>query len=155
MSGIATRLKLPTQEEARKLRPLTQKCQQMPRQLVKKAERKSKADRGKAFRDEVWARDGGKCRATGKRLLRSGTVDWDELGEVDHAYLRSTSPDRIYDTSNGLLLTKSLNRLRKVVCREQPEFHVFDYSGPDNRALPQWFTWRDPVTGRITKEREG
>ena len=126
----------------------------LPRQLAKKEAKKAKEDRGKAFRDEVWARDGGQCRATGKQLLRWGTTDWDLLGEVDHAYQRSTHPERIFDTSNGLLLTKALNRLRKVACPHAPEHKMFDYSGPENRALPQTFVWRDK-TGKVIKRRKG
>ncbi len=126
----------------------------LPRPLEKKARQQSKDAQAKAFRAEVWARDQGRCRATGKPLLRSGTTDWSKLGEVDHSILRSLAPDRIYDTSNGLLLTKELNRLRKVICARAPEFKRFDYSGPDNRALPQVFVWRDD-DGTITKTRKG
>lgn len=124
----------------------------LPTPLAKKARQKSKDEQAKQFRNEVWARDQGRCRATGKTLLRSGTTDWDALGEVDHSVPRSLAPDRLYDTSNGLLLMKTLNRLRKVACKNAPEFRVFDYSGPDNRALPQTFVWRDQ-DGTITKER--
>jgi 5-methylcytosine-specific restriction endonuclease McrA len=148
--SIADRLKLPNLQD----RPRCAPQKGMPHQLVKKADDKKKADRGKAFRDEVWARDHGVCRATGRTLLRTGTTDWEKLGEVDHSVPRSLAPERIYDTSNGLLLTKSLNRLRKVPCPGAPEHRMFDYTGPENRALPQKFTWR-ATDGRITKESSG
>lgn len=115
----------------------------LPTPLAKKEKKKSKDEQAKAFRDEVWARDGGKSRATGKPLVRSGTTDWALLGEVDHSIPRSLAPERIYDTSNGLLLSKEENRLRKVACPKAPEHRMFDYTGPDNRALPQTFVWRD------------
>lgn len=83
-------------------------------------------------------------------LLRTGSTDWQQLGEVDHSYLRSLAPELIYAPSNGILLTKWLNRLRKVSCPKAPEFKRFDYSGPDNRALPQTFVWRND-DGTITK----
>lgn len=126
----------------------------VPAPIAKERKQKSKADQGKTFRDEVWARDGGKCRATGTPLLRSGTVDDTKLGEVDHSYLRSLAPERIYDTSNGLLLQKRLNRLRKARCVHAPEHHYFDYTGPENRALTQRFVWRDD-DGKVTKETRG
>lgn len=125
-----------------------------PRQLTKKVEDKQKADKGKAFRDEVWARDQGRCRATKQTLLRSGSVDWQQLGEVDHSIERSLAPERIYDTSNGLLLRKDLNRLRKVACTKAPEFRMFSYTGPDNRALPQKFIWRN-AKGTIVRTEIG
>lgn len=126
----------------------------IPTPLRRKAERKAKVDRDDDFRDEIWTLDGGKSRATGKPLVRSGTLDWDRIGEVDHAITRSTAPDRVYDPSNALLLSKMENRLRKVPCPRAPEFKMFDYTGPDNRREPQHFVWRDE-DGRITKERIG
>jgi 5-methylcytosine-specific restriction endonuclease McrA len=126
----------------------------VPRQIAKERKQKSKDDQGKAFRDEVWARDQGRCRATGATLVRSGTVDDQKLGEVDHSIPRSLAPERLYDTSNGLLLQKRLNRLRKAACIHAPEHKYFDYTGPDNRALPQHFVWRDDE-GKVVKERIG
>lgn len=126
----------------------------LPAPIAKKERQKSKEAQAATFRNEVWARDRGRCRATGKPLVRSGTLDWEKLGEVDHSIPRSLAPERIYDTSNGILLQKHLNRLRKGRCIHAPEFHYFDYEGPDNRALPQTFTWRDD-NGKITKQRIG
>jgi hypothetical protein len=144
--------KLPTLDECRQAPCAPQKG--VPGPIAKERKEKSKVDRAKAFRDEVWARDGGRCRATGVPLVRSGTTDDQKLGEVDHSYLRSLAPERIYDTSNGILLQKRLNRLRKARCIHAPEHHYFDYTGPENRALPQTFTWRDD-DGKITKQRIG
>lgn len=138
-------------EALRRGKPLTKP---EPRALSKPKADKAKADKGKAFRDEVWARDGGKSRATGKPLVRSGSINPDELGEVDHVINRSTAPERIYDTSNGILLSKRENRLKKAVCPRAPEHHLFEVDGPDNRALPQRFIWRDG-DGKIIRKTEG
>lgn len=126
----------------------------LPRQLVKEQKAQDKADKGDAFRKAVWKRDEGKCRATGVPLVKSGTTDWEKLGEVDHAYPRSTAPELIYVVGNGLLLQKRLNRLRKVACPKAPEFRMFSYTGPDDRSQPQTFIWRDE-DGKETKRRIG
>lgn len=126
----------------------------LPSPIAKKERAKSKEERGKAFRDEVWKLDEGRCRATGKPLVRSCTTDWERLGEVDHSIPRSLAPELIYEVSNGLLLQKYLNRLRKVACKNAPEFKRFDYTGPENRREKQTFVWRDE-NGRITKTRIG
>lgn len=126
----------------------------LPHQITKQAEQKAATLKDDAFRALIWQLDGSRSRATGKLLMRSGTMSWDQLGEVDHSIPRSLAPDRLWDPSNALLLSKSENRLRKVPCPRAPEFRMFDYSGPDNRRLPQRFIWRD-VDGHITKEREG
>jgi hypothetical protein len=86
--------------------------------------------------------------------VKSGTIDGMKLGEVDHSIPRSLAPERIYDVSNGLLIEKDLNRLRKVACPEAPEHRMFNYTGPDDRGEPQTFLWRDK-TGRITKTKVG
>jgi hypothetical protein len=125
----------------------------LPTPIAKKEKQKTKDQQAKAFRDEVWKLDKGRSRATGKPLVKSGT-DWDRLGEVDHSIPRSLAPDRIYDVSNGLLLSKTENRLRKVVCLHAPEFKMFDYTGPDNRREKQTFVWRDK-DGTVTKTRIG
>ncbi len=145
-------LNAPTQDDLDRLRERVKKP--MPHQVVKADEKKTKADKDAKFRLAVWKRDEGKSRATGKPLVKSG-LDWHALGEVDHSIPRSLAPERIYDVSNGLLLSKWENRMRKVACREQPEYRVFDYTGPDDRSKPQRFVWRDPQTGKITKERKG
>lgn len=126
----------------------------VPRAIAKPKEDKKKADKGKAFRDEVWARDGGKSRATGRQLLRSGSINPDELGEVDHVINRSTAPERVYDTSNGILLSKRENRLKKTRCPKAPEHCMFEVTGPDNRSLPQTFTWRDE-RGKVLRWTNG
>lgn len=131
----------------------------LPVALARKERKKSREQLAKDFRDDVWTRDKGRSRATGKKLVRGderqrGITDWSKLGEVDHAYPRSTAPDRIYDVENGILLSKEENRLRKVVCAQAPEFKRFDYSGPEDRGLPQTFVWRN-ADGTITKTRIG
>lgn len=125
-----------------------------PAVLQREDKRKSKETLGEEFRAAVWKRDQGKCRATGAKLSKSGTTDAKKLGEVDHAYLRSLEPSRIYDVENGILLQKFLNRLRKASCKNAPEFKYFDYTGPEDRGQPQTFIWRDD-DGKVTKERIG
>jgi hypothetical protein len=133
----------------------------LPPVLARKQKQQAKADKAEAFRDAVWTRDQHRSRATGKKVQRvhpkqrgAGLLPWNEVGEVDHSYPRSTHPDRIYDVANGILLSKEENRLRKVVCARAPEFKRFDYTGPDDRGEKQTFRWRND-DGTITKERVG
>ena len=121
--------------------------------VTREDKRQAKKKNDKAFRDAVWKRDKGRCRATRVTLSHSG-VDPHKVGEVDHTLLRSTHPERIYDTTNGVLMSKYLNRLRKVACLRAPEFLRFDYSGPEDRGEPQTFIWRDD-DGKIKKQRIG
>lgn len=141
-------------EAARKKTRYAGQPKPMPAVIAREDKKKAKKLTDEDFRAAIWKLDAGKSRATGKPLVRSGTIDPHELGEVDHAIQRSLAPERIYDTSNALLLSKWENRARKVVCPRAPEFKVFDYSGPDNRRLPQTFLWRD-ADGKITKTRIG
>lgn len=126
----------------------------VPHQITKDAKKKQKKLDDDSFRDAIWKLDEGKSRATGKPLVRSGTTDWHRLGEVDHAMPRSTSPELIYDLSNGVLLSKWENRMRKVACVRAPEFQYFNYTGPENRREKQHFVWRDD-DGTIVKETRG
>lgn len=126
----------------------------LPAPLAKKAKQKAKDDKDEAFRKAIWKLDGSKSRATGKLLVKSGTLSWDELGEVDHVINRSTAPDRIYDVSNGILLSKTENRLKKVRCPKAVEFFMFSVEGPDDRRKPQKFTWRDDHS-KVIKETRG
>ena len=125
----------------------------LPTPIAKQARAKSKKEREVAFREAIWARDKGRCRATRRQLVHWST-NWEHMGEVDHSLPRSLAPELVYDTTNGLLLQKHLNRLRKVACVHAPEFRMFSYEGPDDRRLPQRFIWRD-AHGTITKERIG
>jgi hypothetical protein len=147
------KMPLPTKDEVSSLRGAPAKG--LPPVLERKERKKTKEQLAKDFRDAIWKLDKGKSRATGKKLVHGGTTDWAQLGEVDHAIPRSLAPERIYDVSNGLLLSKEENRLRKVACVDTPEYRVFDYTGPDDRRQPQTFVWRDRKTGRITKQRIG
>lgn len=126
----------------------------LPHQLVKADAKKAKQVKDDAFRETIWDLDHGCSRATGHSLMRSGTIDWTKLGEVDHAIPRSLAPDRIWDFSNALLLSRAENRLRKVACPRAPEFRMFNYTGPDDRRQPQHFIWRD-ADGKVIKERTG
>lgn len=126
----------------------------LPPALVKEEKRKSKDKMDEAFRSAVWARDKSKSRATGQLLVKGGTIDWTKLGEVDHVINRSTAPERVYDVSNGILLSRKENRLKKTAGPLAPEHHMFEVSGPDDRALPQKFVWRDKA-GKVLKETIG
>ena len=156
---------LPTKADLDAQRRATPKHAIKPRQIARAEKRQSKADKAKAFRDGVWLRDGGKCRATGKKLERAVRLgatteaDLKRLGDVDHSYPRSTHPEHIYNEQFGILLQAWLNYQRKVACVEQPEYRVFDYEPvdptDDDRGKPQRFIWRHPKTGVIIKERIG
>lgn len=125
----------------------------LPHQVTKKDTARTKEEHAKAFRATVWARDRGRSRATGHVLVKVH-LDWDKVGEIDHAVPRSLAPDRLYDVSNGILLSRTENRLRKVACPEAPEHRMFSYTGPDDRGELQTFVWRD-TTGKIVKQRIG
>ena len=144
---------LPTLAEQQATRRAVPKHQIEPRIVSKEKAKAAKKLNAETFRKAVWKRDGGKCRATGVPLSKSG-LDPHRVGECDHTLLRSTHPERVYDSTNGVLLSKFLNRLRKVACRNNPQFRMFDYDGDSDRGKPQTFTWRDD-DGNITKERLG
>ncbi len=153
--GILDSLNLPTLgEQGRCAKP---KHQIEASVVTREVKRQAKKLNAKTFRDEVWRLDGGRCRATGVALSRGGT-DPHTVGEVDHSIPRSLAPELIYEVSNGLLIAKFLNRLRKVACAEAPEFRMFDYTpvqaGDTNRRHPQRFIWRDR-TGKVIKEHIG
>ncbi len=75
-----------------------------------------------------------------------------------HAFPRSLAPELIYEVTNGVLISKFLNRLRKVACAEAPEHRMFDYEAVEpndpDRGHKQRFTWRDKA-GAVTKVRIG
>lgn len=125
----------------------------LPPVLMKEERKRSKEKLHEEFRAAIWKRDKGICRATGVPLQKSG-MDDNRIGEVDHVINRSTAPERIYDTTNGILIAKRLNRLKKTACPEAPEHHMFEIVGPDDRGKPQRFNWRD-IAGKITKTRIG
>ncbi len=131
----------------------TPKHEMTHRVVAKEEKKKTKAEQSKFFRDEVWRLDGNKCRATRVQLSRAG-IDDHKVGEVDHAIPRSLAPERLYDVSNGILISRYLNRLRKVACAEAPEFQMFSYTGPDNRRELQTFRWRDR-TGKVIRTEIG
>lgn len=145
---------LQTMAEVNAVRRATPKHELTPAIISREEKRKAKKQNGDTLRAEVWKRDQGRCRATGVQLVKSGTTDPHLLGEVDHSIPRSLAPELIYEPTNALLLSKFLNRMRKVACPEAPEHRMFDYAGPADRSLPQTFTWRDK-TGAITKQRIG
>lgn len=146
-------LDIPTLQELGAVRRAIPKHEIEPRIVTREKKKATKKLNGETFRAAIWLRDKAKCRATGVQLQKSG-MDDKCVGEVDHSILRSLAPELVYEPSNGLLIQKYLNRLRKVVCPLAPEFKMFDYTGDANRALPQTFVWRDR-TGKVTKTRIG
>jgi hypothetical protein len=125
----------------------------LPTVLVKKERKKSKEEQAKAFRSGVWERDKARCRATGKQLAKSG-ADYDRVGEVHHTLKRSTHPEDIYTVSLGILLSKTCHVLAETVCPNDPKHRLLEIDGPDDKGLPQTFTFRD-VSGKVTKRRIG
>lgn len=65
-------LNLPTLAEVNAQRRAPAKG--LPPMLAKKERQKSKEEQGEAFRAAVWKRDKGCSRATGKKLVKSGTI---------------------------------------------------------------------------------
>lgn len=156
---------LPSMSSRQRERYATPKHAMKPAGITKAEKRQSKEDKAKAFRDGVWLRDNGRCRATGVKLQRSkrlgatSEADLKKLGDVDHSFPRSTHPEHLYDVEFGILLQAWLNLQRKVACVEMPECKVFDYEavtpGDNDRGKPQKFIWRHPKTGAIVKTRIG
>lgn len=125
----------------------------LPPVLERKERQQAKKDKDEAFREAIWKLDKGCSRATGHPLKRSA-IAWDDIGEVDHVINRSTAPELVYETSNGILLSKTENRLKKTACPLAPEFYMFSVEGPEDRRLPQTFTWRDKA-GKVTRRTKG
>lgn len=124
-----------------------------PTPLAKVARKAAKKANEATFRKSVWERDRSRSRASGKPLARSGT-DYEKVGEVHHVLKRSTSPDRVFDVSNGILLSKHEHHLAETVCPNDPSHCLLDISGPEDRGEQQLFIWRD-VNGKELKRRVG
>ena len=62
------------------------------------------------FRAAVWARDGGRDRATGQSVSKSD-CSWDRLGEVAHLYGRNVRPEWATDPDRALLLSHVMHIL--------------------------------------------
>lgn len=143
--------------DAQQTRRATPKHEVLPAPLVKEEKRKAKKVREDAFRKAVWLRDKGRSRASGKPLARSGT-DFHKVGEVHHVIARSLAPERLYDATNGILLSKHEHHLAETSCPNDPAHCLLDIrhadAGADDRGLPQLFIWRD-VHGKETKRRIG
>lgn len=117
-----------------------------PAVIERDEKRKSKVKAEDIARAECWKRDRGICRATGVPLVKSGTTDPHRLGECDHTILRSKDSTRKYDVDNLVLISKFLNRLRKVRCANAPQFLRFDHEpvtpGDENCGNARKFIWR-------------
>lgn len=133
--------------------PRNAKQKGIPSMLVKKEKQATKDEKAKHFRDDVWARDKGKSRASGKKLSRTA-LEWDRRGEVHHRLKRSTHPEDIYTVANGILISKTEHKLAETRCPNAIEFFMVDITGPDDLGELQTFTFRD-VQGKVTKTRVG
>lgn len=143
----------PTLGEEQQKRRAEQKGK--PAVIEREDKRKSKVKAEDVARARCWKRDRGICRATGVALVRSGTTDPNKLGECDHTILRSKDVTRKYDVSNLVLISKFLNRMRKVRCVNAGQFMRFDHEpvtpGDEDCGHARRFIWRDD-NGTITKE---
>jgi hypothetical protein len=142
---------LPTLAEMQALRRAPAKG--VPAVIAREEKKRSKDALGEAFRKAVWKRDGRKSRASRTPLSPSGT-DPHKIGEVHHEYKRSTHPDRIYDVTCGVLLSRYEHRLAETRCVNAPEFFMLSRTGQDDLGQPQTWVWRD-IHGQITKTRIG
>lgn len=125
----------------------------MPRAITKPAKKKSKDEQAKAFRAAVWSRDKSRSRASKKPLSKSGT-DYDRVGEVHHVIPRSLAPERLYDVSNGILLSKQEHALAETNCPNDQAHRLLEINGPDDRGQLQTFIWRD-VNGIELRRKVG
>lgn len=131
----------------------TPKHKMTPAPLAKEDKRKAKVANDVAFRKGVWERDKRRSRASKKPLSPSGT-DFHKVGEVHHVVPRSLAPERIYDVSNGLLLSKHEHALAEAACPNDPMHRLLDIEGPDDRGELQTFIWRD-AQGKELRRRVG
>lgn len=146
-------LNLPALTDRSRERYATPKHAMTPAPLVKEEKRKAKKANEKTFREGVWERDKHRSRASRKPLARSGT-DFHKVGEVHHVVPRSLAPERVYDVTNGLLLSKHEHALAEASCPDDPAHRLLDIEGPDDRGEFQTFVWRD-VNGKELKRRQG
>ncbi len=146
-------LHLPTMQEVQAARAGKPIPKGTPTPIAKVEKKKAKAAREADFRKGVWDRDQGRSRASRKPLARSGS-DFEKVGEVHHVIPRSLAPGRLYDVSNGILLSRHEHALAETVCPNDPAQRLLDISGPDDRGKPQTFVFRD-VHGKELKQRVG
>lgn len=125
----------------------------LPYKLQQEDKKAKKVEAEDACREAVWLRDGGKSRASGRKMSRTAK-GWDQRGEVHHVDKRSTHPETKLDPSVQLLLSKKEHTLAEAACPNMPKFYMLDIEGPANRALPQTFIWRD-VDGNEKKRTLG
>lgn len=134
-------------------RPQTACPKPQPHVLAKAEKDQTKAQREKAFRDAVWARDKGRSRASGQSLLRGG-INWKRRGEVHHCIPRSVEPHNKFDPSRGILLSREEHAMAETCCPGDPAKCLLDIDGPSDLSQPQLFIWRD-VLGAAMKVRQG
>lgn len=125
----------------------------LPHVVTKEAKRVAKKANEVTFRKGVWERDKSRSRASKKPLSRSGS-DFHKVGEVHHVVPRSLAPERVYDVTNGLLLSKHEHALAEAICPNDPAHRLLDIAGPDDRGQLQTFIFRD-TDGKELRRRIG
>lgn len=144
-------LNIPTMAEINAKPHATPKHQITPAPLVKEEKKKAKLANEVTFRKGVWERDKHRSRASKKPLARSGT-DFHKVGEVHHVIPRSLAPERVYDVTNGLLLSKHEHALAEAICPNDPAHRLLDIEGPDDRGELQTFIWRDAQGNELRRK---
>lgn len=105
------------------------------RALRHETTKRKKDRREQEVRDAVWFRDGGKSRATSKPLSRTA-VDRDRKWDPHHLEKQSTHPEREFDVSNIVSLSRQEHDLAETVCPKNPKYFLLDILGMDaSRAL--------------------
>lgn len=150
MAGVLDHLDLVSLNQ-QTARTATPKYQIEKSVITKDEKRKTKKLKHEDFRKAVWLRDKGRSRASGKPLAKSGT-DPKAIGEVHHVIARSLAPEKIFEPSNGILLSRFEHALAETACPNDPAHHYLEIVGPADRGLPQTFIWRDR-DGNETKRR--
>lgn len=74
-----------------------------PRVRDRMAVKRDADKRGKAFRDAVWHRDGGRCRNCHRHCFRT-MEHIPERGEVHHRRGRNVTPENRYNVNEAVLL---------------------------------------------------
>lgn len=126
----------------------------LPPVLVKQDRKAEREAKEQALIDACWLRDNGKSRASGRKLSWNAK-GWDQRGQVHHGDKRSTTPERKYDLSNVILLSKTEHALAHARCPHATELlFMLEIVGPEDLALPQTFIWRDK-DGKELRRRLG
>ena len=86
------------------------------RVLDRVAERRERDRRAGAFRNAVWQRDGGHCRACQRKVFRTLELV-PSRGEVHHCRGRNVAPEDKYTVSRAVLLCAVCHADHDVIAR--------------------------------------